>query len=313
MASSGESEFDFIARVRQLAAPSPRVPVGIGDDAAVIAFPSPAEALVTVDMLMEGVDFTFPPATPAEAGRKALAVNLSDIAAMGGRPLGAVVSVALPRERGWEFARELHAGLAALAREFDTPLIGGDTNTWDKPLAISVTLIGEAHRNGVARRNGAKSGDWIMVTGELGGSIAGKHLHFTPRLAEARALMDSGPMHAMIDISDGLAADLWHILEESRAGARLWGERIPISEAARAAASGTTTALEHALTDGEDFELLFTVSPEQGAELLAEPPFSTRLSHIGEIVAEPGCSLRGEDGQWRNLPPLGWRHEMKDS
>jgi thiamine-monophosphate kinase len=307
--SERRGEFGLIDWIRHRAASHPRLPVGIGDDTAVLRFPQPADCLVTVDMLMEGVHFTFPPATPAQVGRKALAVNLSDIAAMGGRPLAAVVSVALPRQTAWDLGCELHRGLQALADEFGVALAGGDTNTWDGPLVISVTVLGETLGAGPVLRSGAQVGDWIVATGSFGGSLAGKHLDFTPRVAEAAVLQQRVPLHAMIDVSDGLSADLYHILEESRVGAVLFAEAIPISEAARSAAAvDGRTPLEHAFEDGEDFELLFTLAPEAGRELLEHPPFAAPLSRIGTITAGSGCQLEDAAGNRTALPPRGWQH-----
>ncbi|MFN0055618.1 MAG: thiamine-phosphate kinase [Planctomycetales bacterium] len=303
-------EFDYIAWIRRKAAPHARLAVGIGDDAGMVTFPPPGNCLVTVDLLMEGVDFLMPPATPQQIGRKALAVNLSDIAAMAGRPVACVTSVALPRRGGMELGRGLFDGIQALADEYGVALAGGDTNTWNGPLVISITLLGEPTGTGPVRRNGARPGDWIMATGAFGGSLAGRHFSFPPRIAEALALHQSATLHAMIDVSDGLAADLAHILEESSVGGILEAERIPISEAARGAMDGRTP-LEHALGDGEDFELLFTASAEEGARLLADPPFATPLSRIGEIVAGRDCRLRRPDGNMEALPRSGWTHDFE--
>jgi len=303
-------EFELIEWIRQQIPPHPRVKVGIGDDAAVLPSPHPADTLVTVDMLMEGVDFLIPPATPQQVGRKSLAVNLSDIAAMGGWPTGAVVSVALPRHGGVELAHGLQEGLQQMAARFDVPLVGGDTNTWDGPLVISVTVLGETMGRGPILRSGARPGDWIMVTGTFGGSILGHHLEFTPRVLEGMSLNQLVELHAMIDVSDGLAADLRHILDESRVGAVLNSEAIPISPEARHMADGRTP-LEHALGDGEDFELVFTVSPEDGARLLGNPPFATPISYIGEIIAEPGLWQRDRHGPSTPVPELGWKHGFK--
>jgi thiamine-monophosphate kinase len=302
-----EHEFDYIAWIRQQAARHSRVPVGIGDDAAVVAFPPPGNCLVTVDMLMEGVDFLIPPATPLEVGRKSLAVNLSDIAAMAGRPVACVTSVALPRRGGLELGRGLFEGLYRLADEFDVALAGGDTNTWDGPLVISITLLGEPTGTGPVLRSGARAGDWIMATGSFGGSLAGRHLDFTPRVREAQALHQAAALHAMIDVSDGLAADLGHVLEESHMGAILDEQALPISAAAMSA-DDERSPLEHALGDGEDFELLFTVSPEDGSRILAHPPCATPLAHIGEVVRGSGCHLRTRDGKLESLSGLGWKH-----
>jgi thiamine-monophosphate kinase len=301
------NEFDLIAAVRARAARHPRLAVGIGDDAALVRFPDPAGCLVTVDMLMEGVDFTLATATGRQIGWKSLAVNLSDIAAMAGRPLACVVSVALPRLGGFELGRELLAGVQECAEKFSVALAGGDTNTWDGPLVVSITVLGEPTGTGPVLRSGAQAGDWIMTTGSFGGSIAGKHLDFSPRVAEALALHQAVALHAMIDTSDGLAADLWHILEESDVGAVLDEAAIPISPAA-AAVHSAKAPLERALEDGEDFELLFTVSPADGQALLSQYPCAEPLSHIGEITASPGCFLRRPDGSLKPLPALGWKH-----
>ena len=306
MSGSG-NEFAYIDWIRGRATSHPRLAVGIGDDAAVFRFPEPADALLAVDMLMEGTDFTFADVTPRQAGRKALAVNLSDIAAMAGRPLAALVSVAFPRRYGAEFAREFHAGLQALAEEFEVAIAGGDTNTWDGPLVASVTVIGEATVRGAVRRSGAQVGDWIMVTGSFGGSIAGHHYSFQPRVREALRLNETVDLHAMIDVSDGLAADLCHILDESGVGAVVLESAIPVSEAARGATDGRSP-FEHALGDGEDFELIFTVGPDEGERLLRKPPFATPLTRIGEIIAEPGAVLEDAAGHRHSLPRSGWEH-----
>ena len=300
-------EFAYIEWLRGRAAAHRRLALGIGDDAAVLRFQNPADCLLTTDMLMEGTDFTFPEITPRQAGRKALAVNLSDIAAMAGRPLAALIAVALPRQYGIEFARELHLGVQELAQEFDVAIAGGDTNIWDGPLVISVTAVGEATGRGPVRRSGALVGDWIMATGTFGGSIGGRHYSFRPRVEEALKLHEAVELHAMIDVSDGLAADLYHILDESGVGAILRADAIPISEAACASTDGRSP-LEHALGDGEDFELIFTVSPADGERLLGEPPFETRLTHIGEIVAGTGAELIDNSGTKRPLARSGWEH-----
>ncbi len=323
------SEFDFIDWIRRRATDRPPVSLGIGDDAAILA-PSDRLLLVTTDMLMEGTDFTFPETTPELAGRKSLAVNLSDIAAMGGIPTAAFVSVALPRSRGMSFAEAFFSGLLDLADEFGVTLAGGDTNTWDNPLVASITLLGHPAGRSAITRAGAKPGDLIFVTGELGGSIQGHHLTFTPRIQEAKQLVDLVDVHAMIDISDGLAADLHHILKASGVGAAIDAERIPLrfpsggreppecgvhvsgshDQGVNAPRSAGKTSLERALSDGEDFELLFTVSPNDANILERDWPLSTRLTSVGEITSENGCRLRFPDGTVQPLPPLGWRHDL---
>ena len=239
--------------------------IGPGDDAALLDWSGGANCIATTDMLLEGSCFILAEAGPRRVGRKAMAVNLSDIAAMAGRPIAALVSVGLPRHGGRALAEELYQGMREVADAFDTAIVGGDTNSWDGPLVVNVTLLGEATPRGVVRRNGARPGDWLMVTGPLGGSILGKHLDFTPRVREALQLHEAAPLHAMIDVSDGLAADVNHICEESGCGAVLFAEAIPITDAARAMNDGRSP-LEHALGDGEDFELAFAVVARGRAE-----------------------------------------------
>lgn len=306
--SEQSGEFDFIRSLQNRVKPSRHLRLGIGDDAAILS-ESPPQTLVTTDMLMEGVHFLIPPATPQQVGHKALAVNLSDIAAMGGTPATAFVSVALPRARPAAFREEVFTGLQSLADQFQVALAGGDTNSWDGPFVISVTVLGIPTFPPVLR-SGAKPGDWIMVTGELGGSLLGKHLTFVPRVREVLLLQESVKLHALQDISDGLSADLFHILEQSGVGARLFADRIPVSLAAIKSASEKRSPLGHALGDGEDFELLFTLSPKDGERLLNNPPFETRLSHIGEITSNPEVLLRQANGREIPLPRLGWVHSL---
>jgi thiamine-monophosphate kinase len=314
MTTSGD-EFALIDWIRSRTADSPnpaRCPVGIGDDAAVWR-PSSAnpDTLVTVDMLMDGVDFRIEEADPERIGRKALAVNLSDIAAMGGVPTAAVVSVALPQDRGLELGRRLHAGIQTLADEFRVAIIGGDTNSWPNPLVISITVLGDVASKGPVLRSGAMPGDWILATGEFGGSILGKHFDFTPRVREATALQAACRLHAMIDVSDGLAVDLGRIVDASGVGATLDALAIPLSAAAEELSkSDQRPALDHALGDGEDFELVFTLSQQDAQRLLEQPPFETRLTKIGEITAEPGFRLRQSSGDIVPLPRLGWQHRL---
>lgn len=301
-------EFDYIRWLRQRTPAHPRVAIGPGDDCAVLR-PSSAPLLVKTDMLLENCHFVLEQAGPRRVGRKALAVNLSDIAAMGGRPVAAVVSVGLPRRGTQALAEELYSGMRALADEFETAIVGGDTNAWDGGLVVSVALLGDAGPQGPILRSGAKPGDWLFVTGPLGGSILGKHLEFTPRIREALQLQEHAPIHAMLDISDGLAADINHLCEESGCGAVLAAERIPISAAARQM-SDDRTPLEHAVSDGEDFELAFAVAPEDGRRLLAQQPImGITLSWIGECLAEHGLYLE-ESGQRRPLPPTGYVHSF---
>ena len=302
-------EFRLIDWIRSQVRDRDPVTVGIGDDAAALRVARDCELLIATDMLMEGVHFTFPPASPQLAGRKALAVNLSDIAAMGGRATAAFVSVALPVDRGFNFACEVHAGLLELADQYDIVVAGGDTNSWRGPLVINVAVVGEPlAASGPILRSGAKPGDWLFVTGALGGSLTGRHLTFEPRLREVSRLCELVDVHAMLDISDGLAADLHHILNQSRVGATIDADCIPLSAAAKSQTSAERSALQGALSDGEDFELLFTVSPEDGQRLESNWFDETPVTHIGQITAASGCWLVHPSGQREVLPPLGWTH-----
>jgi thiamine-monophosphate kinase len=295
-------EFAYIDWLRQRTPAAPGVLVGPGDDTAVLRSPT-RPLLVTTDMLLEGSCFILAEAGARRVGRKAIAVNLSDIAAMAGVPTAAVVSVGLPRSGGRELAEELYLGMREMADSFNVPLVGGDTNSWDGPLSISVTMLGEATERGPVLRSGAKVGDWIMVTGPLGGSIAGHHLDFTPRVREALALHQAADLHAMIDLSDGLAKDLHHICEESHCGAVLFAEAIPIN-------AGAT--LENALGDGEDFELVLTVSPADGERLQREQPVTgITMVQIGQIVADGYWLERG--GVREPLEARGYEHALRPS
>jgi thiamine-monophosphate kinase len=299
-------EFGLIAWIRQRSKSEGRVLLGIGDDCASLTFTPGAEILVTTDMLMDGRHFRLGEASAAEVGYKALAVNLSDIAAMAGIPVAAFVAVALPRGAAVEVAKGLHAGMAPLAESFGVTLAGGDTNAWDGPLVVSVTLLGETTARGAVRRSGARPGDAILVSGPLGGSLRGRHLRPIPRVVEALAIAASVSIHAMIDISDGLASDLGHILKESGPfGATLDAASIPIHDDARAIGGDP---LSHALQDGEDFELCLTVSQNEANELLRRPPEGVTLYQVGTIETEIGLRLRMLDGSVAALMAKGFDH-----
>lgn len=310
MTTPPRSEFALIDWIKRQQARDSRVPLGIGDDASVIDLGDAKNAVVTTDMLMEGTDFTFPPATPYLAGRKALAVNLSDLAAMAAVPHSAFVSVSLPR-RGDKWTEEFFRGIFDLAKKFDIAIAGGDTNSWDGPLVVNIAAIGTPGRKGVVTRSGARPGDWIMVTGPFGGSIIEHHLTFTPRVREALQLVDTIELHAMIDTSDGLAADLRHILEESGVGAAVDAEAIPISDAARRlSATDGKSPLEHALGDGEDFELIFCIGPEDGQRLINQQVTTTPCTKIGVITAAKDYLLKDDQGVAQPMPQLGWVHRV---
>ncbi|MFI4847771.1 MAG: thiamine-monophosphate kinase [Gimesia chilikensis] len=302
-------EFELIEWIQTRCPVPPHDLQSIGDDTAIVQPQAGRELLLATDMLMEGTHFTFPPATPELAGRKALAVNLSDIAAMAGEPHSVLVSLALPRSRGAEFAKSVMQGLIDLAREFHVEVIGGDTNTWDGPLVINVAVMGMAPSQQSITRSNARDGDWIFVTGVLGGSLASHHLTFTPRIREAILLRQTVDLHAMIDVSDGLASDLQHITTESGVGAVIRSEQIPIN-AGLSAELTEAERLQKALSDGEDFELLFTVSPEEGQKLLEQNPLSIPLTHLGEINSGQGAFLQQPDGSRVSLERSGWQHQL---
>jgi thiamine-monophosphate kinase len=301
-------EFDYIAWLRNRTPESPRVLVGPGDDCAVLAA-SFHPMLVTTDMLLEGCHLVLAEAGPRRVGRKAMAVNLSDIAAMGGKPVAAFASVGLPRGQAETIAEDLYLGLRDVADQFDTVIAGGDTNSWTGGLAIALTLLGEPGPQGPILRRGAKPGNWLFVTGPLGGSILGKHLDFTPRVREALLLQQHAKVHAMIDISDGLSADVFHLCEESGCGAVLFAASIPISDAARQLHDGKTP-LEHALGDGEDFELAFAVDAADGQRLLKTQPIAgITLSHVGVFVEAAGLFIEDHAAR-RKFQPTGYLHSF---
>ena len=300
-------EFDYIRRLRDRIPPSPGVLVGPGDDCAVLARPQ-RPILVTTDMLQDGVDFILLECGARAAGRKAMAVNLSDIAAMAGVPQFAVVGLCLPKSGNDAIAMELFEGMKEKADEFGVAIVGGDTNSWQGPLVISVTILGETTERGAVTRSGAKPGDWLFVTGPLGGSILGRHFNPAPRVTEALALHSKFNIHAMIDLSDGLAADVGHLCEESGCGAVLDESLIPIHNDAMTLAKQTgNTALHHAQHDGEDFELVFAVSAADGEKLCREQPIAgLTIQRIGECV-DAGLWLVGK-GIRTPLTTTGWVH-----
>jgi thiamine-monophosphate kinase len=307
-------ERELIAWLRERLPPHPLLRLGPGDDAAVLRMADVRECALTVDLLTDHVDFELAEIDPRRAGRKALAVNLSDLAAMAAKPLAGVVALALPRQDGLNLAKALFEGMLPLARQHDLAIAGGDTNSWDGPLAISITLLGKVTDRGPLCRGGARPGDRIVATGSFGGSILGKHLDFEPRVGEAIDLHARYELHAGIDVSDGLSLDLSHILEESHCGAIINADAIPIAEAARRLVeklADGSTSLEHALGDGEDFELVLAVPPQAARRMLSEQPLSVPLTDIGEFVAEPGLWVQEAGGGRRPLTPRGWEHNLE--
>ncbi len=300
-------EGDLIRWIRAETPANDLVLVGIGDDAALVRNLSNS-TLVTTDMLIGGVHFDPASTEPNEVGWKGMARNISDIAAMGGRATVAVAAAALPHGFAARDAHTLVLGLLDCAEKFGVRLVGGDVAATAGPLVLTVTLLGDTCGRQPVLRSGARPGDAILVTGALGGSLLGKHLRFRPRQAEGLLLAEHYTPHAMIDISDGLARDLCHILEESGVGARLVAEHIPIADdACRAAAASGRSPLDHALGDGEDYELLFTLDEAAASRLLADQPFEVPVTRIGTIT-ERGAAIILPDGAERPLEPKGWEH-----
>jgi thiamine-monophosphate kinase len=200
-----------------------------------------------------------------------------------------------------------------LAQQYDVAMAGGDTNSWDGPLAVSVTVLGAVAGRGPLRRGGARPGDRIVVTGRFGGSILERHLDFEPRVREATALHEAYELHAGIDASDGLSLDLAHLLEESRCGAVVHTEQIPVADDARRLAAELadgSTPLDHALGDGEDFELILAVPPDEARRMLADRPFETPLTDIGEVIADPGLWQAAAGSGRTPLAVRGWEHRF---
>ncbi|MBR2586034.1 MAG: thiamine-monophosphate kinase [Thermoguttaceae bacterium] len=251
--------------------------VGPGDDAALLQ-PSRESLVVTTDLLSDEVDFLVDRAAPELIGRKAIAVNLSDLAAMGARPAAAVVSVLLPRgRRGGVLAEKMVEGMLPILRAYRTSLAGGDTNSWPGKLAVSVTAFGYVPAKKAFLRTGARPGDRILVTGALGGSIHRRQFTFCPRVPEALFLRERGIVRAAMDISDGLLLDLSRLANASNVGFRLDLENIPIhGDVDLFPPAEKRSPLEHALGDGEDFELILAVSPDDAAGLLAEQPLAPK-------------------------------------
>ena len=322
------NEFELIARLTKSLPANRSVVTGAGDDCAVLDLRVPEELILfKTDAVVEGVHFT-KNTPPEKIGRKALARCLSDIAAMAGTPVAALVTLGLPEKFDPEFVAQIYDGLNALAEKSGVAIVGGETTTNPGRILVSIALLGTVPRGKQILRSGAKTGDAIFVTGELGGSLAEKHLEFDPRLEEARWLAEHFAIHAMIDLSDGLAGDLRHILKSSGVGAELLKDAIPISRAAKldggrlltSRLAGTLappetpkSALAAALTDGEDFELLFTVASRDAVKLLDawKKKFpKLKLSCIGKIVTKEGVIIRDKTGS-HELNANGYVHFSK--
>lgn len=303
------TERRLIEIIRRAARRAPTVRVGIGDDCAVLEPTAGSLLLATTDLLIEDVHFRRRWATPTDIGWKSLAVNVSDIAAMGGRPRWGLIALACPEDVTLEEAEAFYAGVQALATEHDVAIVGGDTSSSPRGWVINVTLLGEAMRAPLLRST-ARAGDVIAATGSLGRSAAGlalleaspapagvagdaradvtaAHLRPRPRTREGQWLSEAGGVTAMIDLSDGLATDLGHLCEESGVGARVELARIPVGASVREVARALGRDVVHWATGGgEDYELLLTCAPEAFERLaggLARAT-GTTLTAIGEMM-----------------------------
>lgn len=332
-------EFELIARLTKGLALSPDVIVGPGDDCAVLDTGGNRWLLATDDSQVEGVHFLYELSQPEEIGRKALAINISDIAAMGGEPRFALVSLVLPP--GYELDRleRIYAGLRQEAEQFGVALIGGNISgtgeRHDAPLIIDITLLGEVERERALLRSGARPGDLLCVTGTPGDAAAALYtvLHPsqayppaareqllaslrvpTPRVREGRVLSRFGPriVTSMLDISDGLSGDLAHICERSNVGALLDAARLPLSPALReVAASIHHNPLDWVLHGGDAYELLFTTAPGHTQTVCdtLTTATGTPVTVIGNVTPpETGMTLVNRDGQEEPLLPKSWDH-----
>ncbi len=306
----------------------------IGDDAAAFMQPVGEVVLVTTDMMVERVHFLRNATSGYNLGYKSLAVNLSDIAAMGAGAREAFVSIAIPEDCSIEFIEDIYKGIKQLAARFQVNLLGGDTTGSQKDLVINVVVVGSAPKEEILYRSGAKKGDIIFCTGYLGDSRAGCHLilnkiegdsetfktlknaHLIPRpyLREGKFLARCGGVHAAIDISDGLSSDLGHILEQSRAGAIIYGEKIPVSENLKTFCRiFNFEPVRYAVAGGEDYALLFTVAPDHAKKIVRKyrEAFNEPLFEIGEITDSNQLELEFPKGKKEIITATGWDHFKK--
>lgn len=322
-------EFGLIEKIARSAAVSdPQVVKAIGDDAAVVSLDRKACLLITTDILKEGIHFKKEFSSPYVLGKKCLAVNLSDIAAMGGTPQYYVVSIAIPPHTQYGFIRDLYRGMNAQARRFGVQLLGGDTTASQDSLVISITLLGRAQKRHVLYRHGASPGDLIFATGTLGDAALGlmllekrgtsahsvlvqRHIDPQPRIEAGKALACSRAASAMMDISDGLAGDLRHIMKQSMVGARIFLDRLPLSAAYRRQCPQLSADMYlPALSGGEDYELLFT-APQRNEKRIQSLAGKLRLpmTCIGEITdTKQGLTVLDERGKKVLLRKTGFRH-----
>ena len=304
-------ETEFVEQLRRQFPVHAPVATGIGDDGAVLTNPDGSQTVVVSDMLLDGVHFDVAGTRPELIGRKAIAVNLSDLAAMGCCPTAAFISIAVPGlTQSNRFLNGLYRGIQSLSERFDFTVAGGDTNSWTGPFAISVSMTGTPFDNRAILRTGAEPGDSLVVTGALGGSLASqRHLAFEPRLDVARLLTRNSTVHAMIDISDGLAIDLHRLLKAGDTGALLYLDSVPVHEDV---ASGLSREdrLRAALSDGEDFELLMAMPAGlvDAAAALVQSESDSTLTVVGTITEDSGCRAVDSDGNLSDLHEIGWQH-----
>lgn len=329
-------EFGLIARIKEKLPPSlPGVLKGMGDDGAICSLGKNQVLVSTVDLLVEGIHFDLAYTSPYFLGRKSLAVNLSDIAAMGAKPLYALISIALPTRLKVEFVDEFISGFLEMGQENSVSLIGGDTSVSPDKLFISVTLLGEGARKKLVCRQGAIAGDDIYITGTLGDSLGGmkilqqkkreplsqaesylvaRHLNPSARVKEGQIIAQRNLAHAMIDVSDGLLSDLAHICTESNVGATIWAEEIPISSSLKVMAEGKgEPAWKIALIGGEDYELLFTAPAEKAAEIRElNKEWNCGVTKIGKIEPLPhGLVVKDTHGVINISQYQGYDHFAK--
>ncbi len=305
-------EFAFIDWIRARTKGRKRMLVGPGDDCCIFDLAPDGRVAATTDMLLEGTHFDLKTTSAFDVGWKSAGVSLSDVAAMGMEPVALLAAVGLPNRSRRKFAEELYRGMRALCDKFGVPVAGGDVTSWKEPkTVICTTALGRCPDGSTkpVLRSGARVGDFILVTGSLGGSLLGRHARFEPRVAEGIAIAREFHPHAMMDISDGLSSDLAHISVESKVGAVLDERLIPVSaDARKMAKKDGLRAIDHALNDGEDFELLVTCGERDAKRLVARKPFGTKITVVGRIIRGGSMRIRGSDGRERALEPGGYEH-----
>lgn len=276
-------EFELISLLKPHSQADHRLQLGIGDDCAILPGPAGKDLLVTTDTLLDGVHFLTSEHSFAQIARKSLAVSVSDIAAMGGIPEVLFLNFALPRSWTPQQAQQFFSSFAEPAQEFGLVIAGGDTTSWNDKLAITTTVHGYVPTGTACLRSGAKIGDLICVSGHLGGSIFDRQFSFQPRVEQGVWLREHGCVTSMMDLSDGLASDIHHLLKASRVGAEIYLEQLPISADNQQQTDGRED-WEHALTDGEDFELLWTMPAEKLDWIRSLADCPVNVHPIGKIV-----------------------------